>query len=153
MRATLLSARWRQWGDMARESKDLAEMRRALGSQLAILRAASELTQDQIARATFRDRTTVAHLEKGRARGDEHFWTIADELCGADGVLLTAFHAVAAAKHAHEVQIRETQLAECRAKAQELRLTLRGGTDRLDIAICTGTVDEDPHPGTPEDRT
>ncbi|MGH3823682.1 MAG: helix-turn-helix domain-containing protein [Pseudonocardiaceae bacterium] len=137
---------------MAREPEDLAEMRRALGSQLAVFRAAAELTQDQIARAAFRDRTTVAHIEKGRDRGDERFWTIADELCGADGALLTAFRAVAAAKQAHEIRIREAQLAESRAKAQALQLTLRGEMDRLSIATRTGTVDGDPHSGTLEDQ-
>jgi DNA-binding XRE family transcriptional regulator len=101
---------------MAREPEDLAEMRHALGAQLAVFRAAAELTQDQIVRAAFCDRTTVTHIEKGRARGDERFWTIADELCGADGALLAAFRAVTAAKQAHEVEIKEAQLAESRLR-------------------------------------
>jgi hypothetical protein len=89
---------------------------------------------------------------QGRSRGDERFWTIADELCGAEGALLAAFHAVSAAKQAHEVRIREAQLAESRAKAQILRLTLRREADRLGIATRAGTVDGDLSPGTVEDQ-
>jgi DNA-binding XRE family transcriptional regulator len=133
---------------MAREPEDLAELRRALGSQLAVFRAAAELTQDQIARAAFCDRTTVTHIEKGRARGDERFWTIADELCGAGGALLAAFRAVVAAKQTHEVRIREAQLAESRAKAQALRLTLRGGqSDRGGSGHPRRTGRGEPGPG------
>ena len=125
-------------GDMAREPEDLAEIRRALGAQLAIFRVVAELTQGQVAQAAFCDRTNVAHIEKGRSRGDERLWTVVDELCSADGALLAAFRLLAAAKQAHEVRIRETQLAESRAKARELRLTLRR--------------EGDPHPGIVEDQ-
>ena len=118
---------------------------------------AAELTQGQLGQAvccdrTNCDRTNVAHIEKGRSRGDERFWTIADELCGAEGALLAGFHAVSAAKQAHEVQVREAQLAESRAKMQALRLTLRREADRLGIATHAGTVDGDPSPGTVEDQ-
>jgi transcriptional regulator with XRE-family HTH domain len=97
---------------MAREPENLAEMRRELGAQLTVFRVAAELSQSQLARAVCCDRTNVTHIEKGRSRGDERFWTIADELCGAEGALLAAFRVVAAAKEAHEVQVREAQLAE-----------------------------------------
>lgn len=137
---------------MAREPEDLAEMRRELGAQLTVFRVAAELTQGQLGQAACCDRTNVAHIEKGRSRGDERFWTIADELCGAEGALLAAFHAVSAAKQAHEVRIREAQLAESRTKAQILRLTLRREADRLGIATRAGTVDADLSPGTVEDQ-
>lgn len=137
---------------MAREPDGLAELRRALGAQLAVFRVAAELTQGQVAQATFCDRTTVAHIEKGRSRGDERFWTIADGFCGADGVLLAAFRTVAAAKQAHEVRIREAQLVESRAKAQQLRLALSRDSDRLSIATHAGTVEGDCRPGTVEDQ-
>jgi hypothetical protein len=137
---------------MAREPEELAEMRRGLGAQLTIFRVAAKLTQGQLGRAACCDRTNVAHIEKGRSRGDERFWTIADELCGAEGSLLAAFHAVSAAKQAHEVQVREAQLAESRAKAQALRLTLHREVTRLSIMTRAGTVDGDPSPGTAEDQ-
>jgi transcriptional regulator with XRE-family HTH domain/tetratricopeptide (TPR) repeat protein len=108
---------------MAREPEELVAMRRALGAQLAVFRQAAGLTQGQLAKAAFCDRSTVAHIEKGRSRGDERFWTVADECCGANGVLLAGFHAWVAAKHDHEVQIREEQLGQARAKAESLRAT------------------------------
>ncbi|MGH3821600.1 MAG: helix-turn-helix domain-containing protein [Pseudonocardiaceae bacterium] len=50
---------------MTREPEELVEMRRALGAQLAAFRQAARLTQDQIARVTFCDRSTVAHIDEG----------------------------------------------------------------------------------------
>ncbi|MGQ0777240.1 MAG: helix-turn-helix domain-containing protein [Pseudonocardiales bacterium] len=63
------------------------------GGQLATLRQAAGLNQEQLGRATFRDRTSVAHIEKGRCRGDERFWKLADDACKAEGVLLAGFRA------------------------------------------------------------
>ncbi|MGQ0717769.1 MAG: helix-turn-helix transcriptional regulator [Pseudonocardiales bacterium] len=108
---------------MAREPEELVEMRRVLGAQLAAFRQAVGLTQGQLAKAAFCDRSTVAHIEKGRSRGDERFWTVADERCGANGVLLAGFHAWVAAKQDHEVRAWEAQLAQARAKAESLRAT------------------------------
>lgn len=72
---------------MAREPDELVEMRRVLGAQLAAYRQAAELSQGQLAIAVVIDRTTVAHIEKGRSRADERFWTIADAKCPAEGAL------------------------------------------------------------------
>jgi transcriptional regulator with XRE-family HTH domain len=108
---------------MAREPEELAERRRVLGAQLTAFRQAVGLTQGQLARVAFCDRSTVAHIEKGRSRGDERFWTVADERCGADGALRAGFHAWVAAKQDHEVRIQEAQLAQARAKAESLRAT------------------------------
>ncbi|MGH4006244.1 MAG: helix-turn-helix transcriptional regulator, partial [Pseudonocardiaceae bacterium] len=76
---------------MGREPEELVEMRRVLGAQLAAFRQSAGLTQGQLAKVTFRDRSTVAHIETGRSRADERFWTVADDRCGADGVLLAGF--------------------------------------------------------------
>ncbi|HEY3894256.1 MAG TPA: helix-turn-helix transcriptional regulator [Pseudonocardiaceae bacterium] len=108
---------------MTREPQELIEIRRVLGAQLAAHRQAAGLTQGQLAKVTFRDRSTVAHIEIGRSRANEQFWRIADERCGAGGALLAGFRAWAAAKQDHEVRARETQLAQARAKAESLRAT------------------------------
>jgi transcriptional regulator with XRE-family HTH domain/tetratricopeptide (TPR) repeat protein len=108
------------WG-VAGESDELVEMRRVLGGQLAAFRQAAGLSQGRLAKATFCDRTSLAHIEKGRSRGDERFWTLADERCGAEGVLLAGFRAWEAACQDHEVRAREALLAEARAKAEVLR--------------------------------
>jgi transcriptional regulator with XRE-family HTH domain/tetratricopeptide (TPR) repeat protein len=96
-------------------------MRRVLGGQLAAFRQATGLSQARLAKATFCDRTSLAHIEKGRSRGDERFWTLADERCGAQGVLLAGFRAWESARQDHEVRAREALLAEARAKAEALR--------------------------------
>jgi transcriptional regulator with XRE-family HTH domain len=101
---------------MAREPEAIVELRRALGDRLATFRRAAEVTQGQLADATTCDRTNVVHIEKGRNRGDERFWGIADEVCQAGGVLLAGFHELEAVKAEHEQQVRTAELAEARAK-------------------------------------
>lgn len=106
---------------MARESADIAAGRVALGKQLAEFREAADMRQGALARVVFRDRTTVSHIEHGRERGDEQFWTAADHAVKADGVLLRSFRELEAAKHAHEQQLRDAVLVSVQASAVELR--------------------------------
>ncbi len=94
------------------------------------------MSQGQLAIPTAVDRTTVAHIERGRSRGDERFWKIADKKCHADGALLAGFHAWQAARQDHEVRTREAQLAEARARAE-----LTGGfTAPLAYLVCLGSL-------------
>ena len=48
---------------------DIPARRRALGERLAAFRQAAGVTQGQLARTAFCDRTTIAHTEKGRRPG------------------------------------------------------------------------------------
>lgn len=107
--------------EMAREPADIAELRRALGERLATFRKAADVTQGQLASATYLDRTTVSHIEKGRARADEAFWQTADHATAADGRLLTAYLQLEAARHEYETVGRSRELAAIRAKADGLR--------------------------------
>ncbi|HEV8556591.1 MAG TPA: helix-turn-helix transcriptional regulator [Actinophytocola sp.] len=102
---------------MAREPEAIAALRRALGERLAAFRKAAEVTQAQLAAATYLDRTTVTHVEKGRARAAEAFWQTADRLTEAGGQLLISYRQLEAAKHEHEMATRSTELATIRAKA------------------------------------
>jgi hypothetical protein len=77
--------------DVAREPEAMAELRRSLGAQLATLRQSATPTQGQLAKLAICDRTTVEHIEKGRARGDERFWRAVDDACDAGGALLAAY--------------------------------------------------------------
>lgn len=110
--------------DMAREPESIAERRRALGAQLAAFRQAADLTQGQVAKAAFCARSTLTHIEKGRARAEQRFWQACDEAVGAGGTLLTAFHDLVAAKNAHEQQEHDARLEQARARAA--RLTTNG---------------------------
>ncbi|MFL6140844.1 MAG: helix-turn-helix domain-containing protein [Labedaea sp.] len=106
---------------MAREPEVIAELRRSLGRQLATFRQAAELTQGQLAKVAICDRTTIVHIEKGRARGDERFWRAVDDACDAGGALLAAYLELEAAKSEHERLEREQRLASVRVKVAELR--------------------------------
>jgi Helix-turn-helix domain len=101
-----------------REPEAIAERRRALGAQLATFGQAADLTQGQLARMAFCDRTAIVHIEKGRARADERFWQVVDEACDAQGVLLAAYIELAAAKAEHEQNEWEQRLADARAKVE-----------------------------------
>lgn len=106
---------------MAREPEAVAELRRSLGAQLATFRLAEDLTQGQLAKVAFCDRTTIVHIEKGRARADERFWRAVDIACDADGALVAAYLELEAAKAEYERRERERRLASVRAKAAALR--------------------------------
>jgi transcriptional regulator with XRE-family HTH domain len=99
----------------------ITELRRSLGAQLATFRQAAELTQGQLGKVAICDRTTVAHIEKGRVRGDERFWRAVDDACDAGGTLLAAYLELVAAKAEHERREHGQRLATVRAKAAELR--------------------------------
>ncbi|PUB20833.1 helix-turn-helix protein [Promicromonospora sp. AC04] len=105
---------------MAREPESIDQQRRALGEMLAEFRKAANLTQEQLANATFRDRSTVTHIEKGRGRADERFWQACDDAVRANGVLLTAFHELAAAKQADQWHEQQARLAQARTRANSL---------------------------------
>ncbi len=106
---------------MAREPEPIAELRRSLGGQLATFRLAADLTQGRLAKVAHCDRTTVVHIEKGRARADERFWRAVDLACDADGALVAAYLELEAAKAEYERREREQRLANVRAKAAALR--------------------------------
>ncbi|HEU5471025.1 MAG TPA: XRE family transcriptional regulator [Actinophytocola sp.] len=80
------------------------------------------VTQGQLAAATYLDRTTVSHIEKGRARAGEAFWVGADRVTEAGGQLLTAYRRLEAAKHEQQAAARSSDLAAIRAKADDFRV-------------------------------
>lgn len=106
---------------MAREPEAIAELRRSLGARLATFRLAAELTQGKLAKIVICDRTTIVHVEKGRARGDARFWQAVDDACNAGGALLAAYADLEAVKADHERQERDRRLETVRARAAELR--------------------------------
>jgi transcriptional regulator with XRE-family HTH domain len=112
---------------MAREPETIVVLRRALGAQLATFRQAAELTQSQLAKVAICDRTTIVHIEKGRARGDERFWQVVDDACDAGGILVAAYLELEAVKAEHQHREREQRLASVRARAAELRGGGRAG--------------------------
>lgn len=106
---------------MSQDPPELVALKRALGRQLAALREAAELGQQQVGRKTGYSRSSVAKAEGGRQLLSRDFWQTADELLKADGALLASYEEVLAAKQEYEARSRETELAEAYAAAKALR--------------------------------
>ncbi|MFJ8815175.1 helix-turn-helix domain-containing protein [Amycolatopsis thermoflava] len=83
---------------MAKVPDEVAERQRALGEQLSAYRKLAQLTQAQLARRLYCDRTTIAHVERGQRVKDEAFWRDADAAVGAGGELLAAFRQLEAVR-------------------------------------------------------
>jgi transcriptional regulator with XRE-family HTH domain len=113
---------------VSQEPPELVACKRALGQQLAALREAAEIGQQQVARRTGYSRSSVAHAEAGRQLLTREFWQTADELLKADGALLASYEQLRADKQEHEARRREAELAkayaEAQARAQELRAAI-----------------------------
>jgi transcriptional regulator with XRE-family HTH domain len=100
---------------MAKDPEHIGELKRALGQRLADLRKAAAVTQQDVARHTFVDRTYVSHAERGQQMPTERsFWVAADEYLGANGCLCAAFDEVVAAQH----QVKQAELDALRARHQ-----------------------------------
>jgi transcriptional regulator with XRE-family HTH domain len=100
---------------MAKDPEHIGELKRALGQRLADLRKAAAVTQQDLARHTFVDRTYVSHAERGQQMPTERsFWVAADEYLGANGCLRAAFDEMVAAQH----QAKQSELDALRARHQ-----------------------------------
>jgi DNA-binding XRE family transcriptional regulator len=108
---------------MARQPPKLAEQQRTLGRHLAALREAAGLYQTDIARAVPCHRTTVTHAEAGSQLPDAHFWETADQVVGANGVLIARYDALIQAKQEHAAKQQAQRRAKAQAAAQQLHMT------------------------------
>lgn len=99
-----------------RESEDLVARRRALGERLTAYRQLAGLTQQQLGKRLYCDRTTVVRLEAGQRGKDRDFWQRADDHLQAHGWLLAAFTELEAAKADHARRARDAELAIQRQK-------------------------------------
>jgi len=113
---------------VSQEPPEVVACKRALGQQLAVLREAAEIGQQQVARRTGYSRSSVAHAEAGRQLLTREFWQTADELLKADGALLASYEQVRTVKQEHEARRREAELAKAYAEAQARAQKLRAAT-------------------------
>ncbi|MGH3697141.1 MAG: helix-turn-helix domain-containing protein [Pseudonocardiaceae bacterium] len=79
-----------EMGDLAAQAARLEVLRSGLGTQLGRYRAAAGISQPQLGAALGRTRSLISKVEHGVRRMPEELWTIADELCGTQGVLVAA---------------------------------------------------------------
>ncbi len=69
-----------------------------LGQRLAASRQVARLSQKALGGLIGCVRSAVSHVEHARRRSDRLFWELADQHCGAEGVLLAEFDALEAAE-------------------------------------------------------
>jgi Helix-turn-helix domain len=100
---------------------ELADLKRALGAQLAASRQAVEVGQQQVAHKTGYSRSSVAHAEAGRQLLTREFWKTADELLKAGGALLAGYERVHAFQQEQQRRSREAKLVGAFAMAGEFR--------------------------------
>lgn len=121
---------------MRRDADAIVALRRALGQRLATFRQAVGLTQGQLAAQVHCERSTVAHLERGRGNGTVEFWRAADTALDAGGALVRGHDELLAAQD----RVRDTALAEARARADAYGNTaldgcVTGRADRGGVAL------------------
>jgi Helix-turn-helix domain len=102
-------------------ASELADLKRALGAQLAASRRAVEIGQQQVAHKTGYSRSSVAHAEAGRQLLSREFWKTADELLKAEGALLAGYERVHAFQQEQQRRSRETELVGALAIAGGFR--------------------------------
>jgi transcriptional regulator with XRE-family HTH domain len=81
-----------------REPERIAALRVALGRCLASHRERSDLSQQELAKRLYYDRTSISKIETGQQSAPRAFWCEADRLLSAGGELVTGFNALASAK-------------------------------------------------------
>jgi len=114
-------------------SDRIAELRRRLGKQLADLRRAAGITQRDLARRTYVERSYISHIEHGRGNLNKPFWTTADTLLDAGGKLQEAFEQLMTAILTHK----DIERADLRARYQPPSQPMLTGIWNPDGAIAT----------------
>jgi Helix-turn-helix domain len=98
--------------DAAGDAETVAQMRRALGQQLAAMRNRAGLSQWDLAPLTGYSRSTLSDAELGRHRLRREFWLRCDGLLKADGRLVAAYDRIETAAAVISQRARSTaQLA------------------------------------------
>jgi transcriptional regulator with XRE-family HTH domain len=82
--------------------------RRDLGQQLAALRKAKQLSQQDLADQTIYSRSSIANIETGLQPVNRTFWEAVDALLGAEGELVRGYDAVEDLRRAHPRPLRRT---------------------------------------------
>ena len=90
-----------EMGDLAAQRARLEVLRSGLGAQLISYRTAAGISQPQLGHALGRTRSLISKVEHGVRGMPEALWTIADELCGAQGALIAAYTELAQAEADH----------------------------------------------------
>lgn len=98
--------------EKAEAAARIAELKQQLGQRLGELRKLAGVTQHDVARNTFIDRTYISHAERGLHMPDRAFWLAADDYLKANGTLFSAYRQLTTAQH----EARQAELDELRAR-------------------------------------
>lgn len=108
-------------GELAAERARLQVLRRALGAHLATCRIAAGVSQPCLGQAVGRTRSMISKIEHGTRTLPAVLWKVADEVCGAQGVLVAEHQALVRAERdyrdRYRTQRHQTQIQARRARA------------------------------------
>jgi DNA-binding XRE family transcriptional regulator len=112
-------------GDVAAARARVQALRRSLGAQLAMYRTGAGVIQPHLGRIIGKSRSMVSRIEHGTRTMPEALWTIADEVCAAQGALIAQYHRLAEAQQDYRAQCRahRAQVQHSQAQAQALQAT------------------------------
>ncbi|MGH3756071.1 MAG: helix-turn-helix domain-containing protein, partial [Pseudonocardiaceae bacterium] len=85
-------------GELAADRVRLKILRRSLGAHLATYRTAAGVSQPELAQALSRTRSTISKVEHGTRGMPGWLWKITDEVCHAEGALVSEHTALARAE-------------------------------------------------------
>lgn len=97
-------------GDLAAQQANVEVLRSGLGARLASLRTAAGISQPQLAQALCRTRSFISKVEHGIRRMPAELWSIADELCSGEGVLIAAHTELTHAEQEYRTRCRTSRL-------------------------------------------
>ncbi|MGH3565443.1 MAG: helix-turn-helix domain-containing protein [Pseudonocardia sp.] len=105
-------------GDVAAQRARVNALRRDLGDRLGKYREAAGVTQRILGETLGRTRTMMSRIESGARGMTAEQWTVADEVCGAQGALVAAHDVLAAAELEYGTHALVGRRAAQRAAAQ-----------------------------------
>ncbi|MGB6162043.1 MAG: helix-turn-helix transcriptional regulator [Pseudonocardiaceae bacterium] len=112
-------------GALAVDRVRVEALRRGLGVHLATYRRAAGVSQPELGQAIGRNRTTVSKIENGTRGMPGALWKVADEVCRAEGALVSEHSALADAERDYrgrwEAHQRRARLAAAQADVEALR--------------------------------
>lgn len=120
-------------GDRAAQQTRLEVLRAGLGARLATYRIAAGISQPQLGQALDRTRSMISKVEHGTRRMPAELWRIADDLCAAGGVLITAHTELAHAETSYRTRGRTPRLHPAAGQ-------IEAQTDTHDVEATCGWV-------------
>lgn len=126
---------------MAAQRAQVEVLRRGLGARLAVYRTAAGVTQPELGHALGRTRSLVSKVEHGTRAMPAQLWELADQVCGAEGVLVAEYTALAQAEADYRGRCRARRRAVQQAAARTQAKALAASpapVSSLDVLLRNG---------------